>query len=130
MTTTGQRTQRPRDRVFLEGQARFLDDIHLPEMAHVAFVRSSHAHALIRGIDGGPARRVPGVLAVLTLDDIAPKLGKGASTTRRMPLIASATASKAPTTPFILADTEVAYVGELIALVVADSRYAAEDGAD
>ena len=124
MTATGARSHRPRDGVFLTGRATFLDDIQLDDVAHVAFVRSPHAHALIRGIDTDAATRIPGVHAVLTLADIAT-----VSTSRRMPLIASPTAASAPTTPFILADTEVAYVGELVAMVIADSRYAAEDGA-
>ena len=115
---------RPRDGAFLKGEARYLDDIDLPGLAHAAFVRSQHAHARITHVETTRAAALPGVLAVLTLTDLAK-----VSTTSRMPLIAAPSATKTPVTPFILADREVSYVGELIAMVLADSRYAAEDGA-
>ncbi len=124
MTSIGTRTLRPRDGIFLSGRARFLDDVEVPGLFHVAFVRSTEAHARIAGIDVSAAASVAGVRAVLTLDDIA-----RAATTRRMPLIASPTAAKKPNTSYILAQSEVCFAGELVAMVVADTRYAAEDGA-
>ncbi|MGE0628765.1 MAG: xanthine dehydrogenase family protein molybdopterin-binding subunit [Hyphomicrobiaceae bacterium] len=124
MASVGLRTLRPRDPSLLTGRGSFLDDVRVADLHHVAFVRAQVAHALIKGIDTKAAVAVAGVRAVLTLPDIA-----RASTTRRMPLIAALSASRTPTTPFILADKEIAFAGELVAMVVADSRYAAEDGA-
>lgn len=120
----GARILRPRDGVLLNGSARYLDDIEVPGALHVAFVRSPHAHAFIRGIDAGKARAVIGVEAVLTIEDIA-----RVATARRMPLIASAGKAAAPSTPFILADKEVAFTGEIVAMVLAQNRYIAEDAA-
>ncbi|HEX4011302.1 MAG TPA: hypothetical protein VHX62_14880, partial [Solirubrobacteraceae bacterium] len=58
----------------LRGKARFVDDIHLPRMLDACFVRSPHAHALIRAIDTRAARAAPGVVAVFTIDDVRPHL--------------------------------------------------------
>ena len=93
-------------------------------MLHVAFVRSPHPHALIRGIDKTAALALPGVHAVLTLDDIATVM-----TSRRMTRISNTGIPLDNAWPFALADGEVCYVGEALAMVVADSRYIAEDAA-
>jgi aerobic carbon-monoxide dehydrogenase large subunit len=106
------------------GEGRYLDDIAVPDVLHVAIVRSSVAHAVIAGIDATAARAVDGVHAVLTIDDLLPVL-----TTPRMPLSASPVGGTTPHSPFVLARDEVAYVGEPIALVVARDRYVAEDAA-
>ena len=58
----------------LRGQGRYFDDLKLADQLHAAIVRSPHAHADIRGIDAGAARAMPGVVAVLALDDLAPVL--------------------------------------------------------
>lgn len=120
----GARVTRPRDPIFLRGAGCYLDDVETRDALHVAFVRSPQAHARILSIDTIGAAATPGVLAVLTIEDIAK-----VATSRRMPLIAAPSAAATPATPFILANTEVAFVGECVAMVVADSRYAAEDGA-
>ncbi len=120
----GDRVSRPRDPILLTGAGRYLDDVETRDALHVAFVRSPLAHARISGIDTVEAARTPGVVAVLTIEDLA-----AVATSRRMPLIASPSAATVPATPFILAEKEVAFVGECVAMVVADSRYAAEDGA-
>jgi CO/xanthine dehydrogenase Mo-binding subunit len=70
--TIGSRITRLEDEPLLRGRGRFIDDISLPGVWHAAFVRSPHPHALITGIDKAAALAVPGVRAVLTLDDIAP----------------------------------------------------------
>ena len=123
MATIGARVLRLEDRSLLTGQGRFVDDIPLPGVLHVAFARSREAHALIRKVDKAAACAIPGVRAVLTLADLDPVLVK-----RRLPRT-SAKPGSVPDTPFILAGEEVAFVGEAVALVVADSRYLAEDGA-
>lgn len=68
--TFGQSTGRIEDRDLLCGKARFVADIRLPGMLHAAFVRSPHAHAKIVSIDKSGALALPGVVAVLTCDDI------------------------------------------------------------
>ena len=110
------------DPALLKGKGRFVDDISLPGMLHAAFVRSPHAHALIRRIDTTAAGALPGVHAVLTLDDIAqvmihPRMSRSSGKQRES------------VWPFPLSDGEVAFVGETVALVVAENRYIAEDAA-
>ncbi|MCZ6590425.1 MAG: xanthine dehydrogenase family protein molybdopterin-binding subunit [Alphaproteobacteria bacterium] len=113
------------DPALLRGQGRFLDDIQLPDMLHVAFVRSPHAHAVIRGIDKQAALEVPGVHTVLTLADLSEVL-----TGERLPLgFGKAAGLPADITPFVLCKDEVCFVGEAVAAVLADDRYIAEDGA-
>jgi aerobic carbon-monoxide dehydrogenase large subunit len=113
------------DRPLLTGRGRFVDDIPMPGVRHCAFVRSAVAHALIRSIDTGAAALLPGVHAVLTVRDLTPVL-----TDARMPMGAIGGGKTNNATPFVLAKDEVAYVGEPIALVIADSRYLAEDAAN
>ena len=120
----GARQTRPRDAEFLRGRACYLDDLDAPGALHVAFVRSAEAHARIRSIDTTAAAAVAGVHAVLTLADLA-----AVATAPRMPLIAAPGKAATPQTPFILADREVAFVGEIVAMVVGRSRYQAEDAA-
>ena len=120
----GSRALRGEDPRLLRGGGRYLDDVALPGALHCAFVRSASAHALIRGIDTAAARAIPGVTAVLTLEDIAAVL-----TQRRIPRGARSTRQPEGSTPFILAGAEVAFVGEPVAIAVAESRYVAEDAA-
>src|SRR4051812_41922281 len=65
----GQPLPRLEDRRLVTGKGRYTDDINVPEQVYAAFLRSSHAHALIRAIQTGVARSAPGVLAVLTGQD-------------------------------------------------------------
>ncbi|HKO71423.1 MAG TPA: xanthine dehydrogenase family protein molybdopterin-binding subunit [Bradyrhizobium sp.] len=113
------------DRPLLTGKGRFVDDISLPALRHCAFVRSTLAHAVIGNIDTSAAAVLPGVQAVMTVRDFMPVI-----TDARMPLGAIGAGKKNNSTPFVLAKGEVAYVGEPIALVIAESRYVAEDAAD
>jgi carbon-monoxide dehydrogenase large subunit len=110
------------DGSLLTGVARFVDDIALPAVWHAAFVRSPYPHAAIRAIDKEAACALPGVHAVLTLDDLAPVLAK-----RRMLRQSNSGTPLDRYWSFALADGEVSYVGEAVALVLADSRYLAED---
>jgi carbon-monoxide dehydrogenase large subunit len=123
-TLIGSRVHRLEDEPLLRGRGRFVDDITLPGLLHVAFVRSPHPHALIRGIGKAAALELPGVHAVLALDDLARVMVK-----RRMMRHSNSGIPLDKAWPFALADGEVCYVGEPVALVVADSRYLAEDAA-
>ena len=120
----GARVRRIEDQKLLRGTARFVDDIVSPGVLSAAFARSPHPHALIRGIDPSAARAVPGVVAVLTLDDLAPVLKQ-----RRMMRVSNSGTRLDQSWPFALADGEVSFVGEPVAIVLAADRYAAEDAA-
>lgn len=112
------------DETLLRGKGRFVDDLHMPGMLHVAFVRSAMAHALIRSIDTAAAKAAPGVKAVLTYADIRPLL-----TQDRIALAMPSGAIRFVVDPPVLASSETCYVGEPIALVVAESQALAEDAA-
>ncbi len=120
----GRAVPRLEDLPLLRGAGRFVDDIHIAGMLQAAFVRSPHAHAAIRAIEAAAARKMPGVRAVLTLADLRPHLSAP-----RLPLQFRSAALPQDITPFVLAGEEVAYVGEAVALVIAETRYAAEDAA-
>ncbi len=112
------------DPALVRGAGKFVDDISLPDILHVCFVRSPNAHARIESIDTSAAAALPGVHAVLTLSDLAPYL----RSTRLVVAMPSASYRQELHRP-VLADREVVHVGEPVALVVADSRYVAEDAA-
>ncbi len=112
------------DPPLLRGQARFVDDIHLPGTLHAAFVRSPLAHAAISGIDKAAAMAAPDVHAVWTLDDLRPDLAE-----HRLVVGLPSPAYRQSRDRPVLAAGEVVHVGEPAALVVAESRYAAEDAA-
>lgn len=116
----GERVNRREDRRLLTGTARFIDDIHLPGMAHAAVVRSPHAKARIRRIDAAKALALPGVLAVITHEDLG-------AANDPMPLLNQDRGFIHPHTHRALAPGQVRFVGEAVALVIAESRYRAED---
>ena len=118
----GQSLPRVEDDALLRGRGRFLDDISLPGMLHVCFLRSDQAHAIVKRMDVTAARAAPGVHAVLTMDDLIKVTGQ-----ERMPLGASPSKATGPITPYILSGKEVAFVGEAMAMVIAQSRALAED---
>ena len=120
----GARVPRLEDHALLTGKGRFVDDIAAPDVLVAAFARSPHPHALIRGIDASAARALPGVVAVLTLDDLAPVMKQ-----RRMMRTSNSGTKLERSWPFALADGEVSFVGEPVAIVVAQDRYVAEDAA-
>ncbi len=120
----GQSVPRVEDPALVIGAGRFVDDIRRPGQLEAAFLRSPVAHGLIKSIDARAARALPGVHAVYTLADLRPRL-----TADRLPLQFPSKVLPPNISPFILASREVAYVGEAIALVVADDRYIAEDAA-
>ena len=120
----GQPIRRIEDPALLTGRARFADDIHFPDMLQAAFVRSPFAHARITGIDTAAAAAHPGVRAVFTMDDLAPRLSSDRLSVG-MPSKAYRQTRDRP----IHARTEVCHVGEPVADVIADDRYIAEDAA-
>ncbi|MBI2960257.1 MAG: xanthine dehydrogenase family protein, partial [Betaproteobacteria bacterium] len=107
----------------LRGRGRFVDDFHLPGMLEAAFVRSPHAHARVKSIDVSAALAAPGVHAVFTLQDLPP------SAQARLPLLVPNPAIRDARTQYCLAKDEVCFVGEALAIVVAQNRYLAEDAA-
>ncbi|MGE0748192.1 MAG: xanthine dehydrogenase family protein molybdopterin-binding subunit, partial [Rhodospirillales bacterium] len=122
--TFGANVARLEDPALLHGRARFIDDVRLHGMLHAAFVRSPHPHAAITGVDKAAALAVPGVAAVLTLDDLRPHLAN-----ERMVVGLPSASYKQDLNRPALAGDEAVHVGEPVAIVVADSRYAAEDAA-
>ncbi len=123
-TLIGARVPRLEDHALLTGRGRFVDDIAAAGVLAAAFVRSPHPHALIRGVDAAAARALPGVVAVLTLDDLAPVMKE-----RRMVRVSNSGTKLDRSWPFALADGEVSFVGEPVAIVLAEDRYVAEDAA-
>ena len=118
----GRRYPRVEDTALVRGAGRFVDDMRLPGLLEAAFLRSPVAHGLIRSIDTSAARAFPGVHGVYTLADLRPVM-----TADRLPLQFPSTVLPTDISPFILAGKEVSYVGEAIALVVANKRNVAED---
>ena len=119
----GEAVQRQEDPRLLRGRGTYVDDIDLPGMLHAAILRSTHAHARILSVDAGAARALPGVHLVLTARDLGDKLEPS-------PLLVPHDALTEPRTQLPLALDEVRYVGEAVAMVVADDRYIAEDALD
>lgn len=119
MAYIGSRIKRKDDLRLLRGIGKYVGDIHRPGMVHAAVLRSSHAHARLVKIDAGAALNLPGVIGVLTAADI-PGLKTIPMRTGVIPGL-----ERSQQTP--IATTKVRYVGDPVALVVADSRYIAED---
>ncbi len=116
----GKSIKRREDPRFITGRGTYVDDVKLPGTAYAAFVRSPHAHAAIKSIDTARATKIPGVLAVYTGRDV--RVG-GLPCGWMLPGI------KVPTRP-VLAQGKARYVGEPVAIVVAETAYAAKDGAE
>lgn len=115
----GKPVLRKEDPRLLTGRGQFVDDVTLPGMLHCAFARSPIARGRIVSIDTAAAREVPGVHAVFTAEDLVTPGFEMISLYLRP--------TEVPVTP--LAAEQVAYVGDPVALVIADSRYIAEDAA-
>ncbi len=113
---------RVEDEPLLRGQGRFVDDLDIPGALNVAFLRSPIAHGRLKGIDTSSAKILPGVHAVLTFADLRPLLASD-----RIPQSLPSGAIRFHVDPYVLAKDEVTYVGEPVAMVVADSRRVAED---
>ncbi len=124
LPTLGARVRRNEDARLLIGRARFVDDVQLPRMLHVAFVRSEYAHARLRSVDAEAARARPGVIAVFTAADLGDYL-QPAPLLVPPPPIPDLVFN--PRTHLPLAKDKVRYVGEPVAMIVAENRYLAED---
>jgi aerobic carbon-monoxide dehydrogenase large subunit len=120
----GASVKRLEDPALLAGRGRFVDDMKMPSVLQACFVRSPHAHARLRGIDVKPAMKIPGIHAVLTADDLPEAMRN-----RSMPMLLPNPSIAAARTQTALARNEVNYVGQPVAVVIADTRYLAEDAA-
>jgi len=118
----GAAVKRKEDPALLVGKGRFVDDLRLPGTLHAALVRSPHAHAKIRHIDTSAAKTLPGVHLVLGFKDLPEPLQRN-----QLPLFVPTPAITELHLPHALARGETVYVGEPVAIVVADSRHVAED---
>jgi carbon-monoxide dehydrogenase large subunit len=123
----GARVLRNEDARLLTGRAQFVDDVRLDGMLHVAFRRSEYAHARLLGVDPSAARAREGVVAVYTAADLGEYWRPGPLLVPPPPI---AGLVFSPATQVPLAKDKVRHVGEPIAMVVATSRYVAEDAVD
>jgi len=115
----GAATPRKEDQALLTGQARFIDDLSpIAGIRFAAILRSPHPHARIRRIDFARARELPGVRSIITGTDVRDLIGP-------MPSVV-----KGPLAYYPIAIEKTRYVGEPVAVVVADTRYIAEDACD
>src|SRR5678815_589942 len=111
----GHRMKRKEDPRFIQGKGRYVDDIKLPGMVYMDIVRSPYAHAKIVKIDASAALAIPGVLAVITGEDL-----KKAGNLHWMPTLMS-------DTQMVLPIEKVAYYAQEICVVIATERYIAAD---
>ncbi|WP_029031168.1 xanthine dehydrogenase family protein molybdopterin-binding subunit [Salinarimonas rosea] len=127
-TGIGAPVRRKEDQRFITGQGRYTDDLARPGQTHAAFVRSPHAHARIRSIDTSAASAMPGVVAILTGDDLAAdKIG--GLICGWMIHSKDGTPMKAGPHP-ALAQGKVRYVGDHVAVVIAETFAQARDAAE
>ena len=122
MPSFGSSAKRVEDPVLLKGEGQFTDDIHMPGALYSVMLRSPFAHAQIKSIDTSEALAMEGVHLVLINTDLEREYN-----TTQLPLMVPNPLISKPLTPYILAKEAVRYVGEPIALIVADDRYIAED---
>src|SRR6201990_3284262 len=124
----GARVARKEDRRFITGKGRYVDDIKLVGMTHAHFIRSPHAHAKVKKIDSSAALKMPGVIAVLTgqelVDDKVGNLICGWAITSKdgSPMKMGAWPAMAPET--------VRFVGQAVAVVIAETKNQAKDAAE
>ena len=121
----GQSVKRNEDARLLTGQALFVDDVEIPGMVHAAFLRSDYAHARVRSVDVSAARARPGVVAVYTAEDMGDFWQPG-------PLLVPAPHSIERVvfharTQIPMVKDKARHIGDPIAVVIAESRYIAED---
>jgi carbon-monoxide dehydrogenase large subunit len=118
----GARVKRREDPSLIRGLGEYVDDVKSPGMLHVAILRSPHAHARIKSIDANAARQLAGVVAVFTGSELKDEIGT-------IPTTADNPTLRIPPHRVLAAD-KVCYVGEGVAVVVAEDRYTARDALD
>ncbi len=121
----GKRIQRNEDPRLLTGQALFVDDVQLPGMLHAAFLRSDYPHARIHSIDASAARNRLGVVAVYTAEDMGDVWRPGPLLVPAPTVIPGCVFNKCTQVP--MAKDKIRHQGEPLAVVIAESRYIAED---
>jgi len=122
---TGASIKRSEDPRILTGKGRYVDDIKLPGMLHAAFVRSPLAHARVLSVDVSAARALPGVVAAFTGAELEAITVPGPDALMAMLGVGG------PTPEFtLLATDKVRFAGDPVAVVIAESRYLAEDGCE
>jgi aerobic carbon-monoxide dehydrogenase large subunit len=119
----GKTVPRPNLDRLMQGRGLYVSDMELPRMAHVVFVRSPHAHARIRSIDAGAARRMPGVVAVVTGKELASVITPWVGVLSHLKGLKSAP-------QHAIAIERACWQGEAVAAVVATSRALAEDAVE
>ena len=117
----GAEVQRGEDEALVTGKGQYVDDIRLAGTLHGAFLRSPHAHAVIKSIDKSAAEKMPGVAAVFTYADLEEPVNQQQVQPYPNPNI------RQDIRPYPLAKDEVCFVGEAVAFIVADTRHIAED---
>src|ERR671928_1145590 len=130
MTTSliGARVPRKEDYRFLTGTGQYTDDVALPGQTYAAFVRSPHAHAVLRSVKTEKAKRAPGVVAVYTGDDLAAAKVGGLPCGWLITDVNGQPMKEPPYPP--LAQGKVRHVGERVAVVIAHTAAQARDAAD
>ena len=130
----GASVRRKEDGRLLTGEGRYVDDLHLPGTLHMAVLRSPHAHARIRHVDLAAARAAPGVIAVADGAAVRERLGVMLGGNRKQSEAARLAALDPHLLPVLRMETQpvvavdkVRYAGEALAVVLAESRYQAED---
>ncbi|MGH8068283.1 MAG: xanthine dehydrogenase family protein molybdopterin-binding subunit [Candidatus Entotheonellia bacterium] len=121
MSYIGQPLKRCEDPRLLTGGGTFVDDLQLPDMLYAVVLRSPHAHARVRAIDASAARRLPGVVHVLTAEELVGRVKD--IPPRPTPELEGVSVPEHP----VLARDKVCYVGQPVAVVVAHDRYRARD---
>jgi carbon-monoxide dehydrogenase large subunit len=124
----GQSVKRVEDKRFLTGKGRYVDDIVLPNMTFATIVRSPYAHAEIKGVDVSAASSAAGVVAVFTGKELAPDLIGGLPAGWQVDFKNGDTMKEPPHPP--LAVDKVRYVGDAVAVVIAETRGQAKDAAE
>ncbi len=118
----GKPMKRKEDPRLIQGLAHYVDDLQLIGMVHAGFVRSPYAHAEVRRVEAGQARALPGVLCVLTSEDLRGAIGM-------VPCAAQIPDMKPAPRP-VLAEGRVRFVGEAVAVIVATDKYTLRDALD
>jgi len=119
----GKTVPRPNLDRLMQGRGLYVSDMELPRMAHVVFLRSPHAHAKIAGIDANAARQMPGVVAIVSGQELAAIITPWVGVLSHLKGLKSAP-------QHAIAIDRVCWQGEAVAAVVATSRALAEDAAE